>query len=101
VHGYPLNKSMWDAQVADLSKDFRVIVPDLRGHGESDAPVGPYSMDLFADDLRALLDRTYVAKVDFCGLSMGGYLAFAFYRKYPDRVRKLILADTRPAADFR
>lgn len=99
VHGYPLNKSMWDAQVAELSKEFRVIAPDLRGHGESDAPQGTYTMDTIADDLNALLDHLEVDKAVVVGFSMGGYATFAFYRKYASRVKALVLADTRPQAD--
>jgi 3-oxoadipate enol-lactonase len=99
VHGYPLNKSMWDAQVAELSKGFRVIAPDLRGHGESDAPQGTYSMDAIADDLNALLDHLKVDKAVVVGFSMGGYATFAFYRKYANKVKALVLADTRPQAD--
>ncbi len=99
VHGYPLNRTMWDAQVKDLSKDYRVIAPDLRGHGESEAPAGTYSMDVHAADLAALLDHLKLPQVAFCGLSMGGYVAFAFYRKYASRVRALVLADTRAQAD--
>ena len=99
VHGYPLNRTMWDAQVGNLGRDFRVIAPDLRGHGESEAPSGTYSMDVFADDLRALLDHLKIDRVACCGLSMGGYVAFAFWRKYRQRVRALVLADTRAHAD--
>ena len=99
VHGFPLNKAMWQTQVTDLSADFQVIAPDLRGHGQSDAPPGDYSMELFADDLNALLDHLDVPKVVFAGLSMGGYVAFAFYKRHKERVAGLILADTRAEAD--
>lgn len=99
VHGYPLNRSMWDAQVSDLSKDFRIIAPDLRGHGESDAPSGVNTMDIIADDLRALLDHLNIQKVVLVGFSMGGYAAFAFQRKHANRLQALVLADTRPQSD--
>ncbi len=99
VHGYPLNRSMWDAQVSELSREFRVIAPDLRGHGESDTPTGTYTMEAIADDLNALLDHLKVDKAVVVGFSMGGYASFAFYRKYPNKVRALVLADTRPQAD--
>ena len=99
VHGYPLNRTMWDAQVSGLSQDFRVIAPDLRGHGESDAPTGTYSVDIFADDLRALLDHLNMQQVTLVGFSLGGYIAFAFQRKYASRLHALVLADTRPQAD--
>ncbi|MCC7353309.1 MAG: alpha/beta fold hydrolase [Anaerolineae bacterium] len=99
VHGFPLNCTIWTPQVRALAPQYRVILPDLRGHGRSDAPPGPYTMDLYADDLAALLDHLQVRRVVLGGLSMGGYIAFAFYRKYAGRVRALILADTRAGAD--
>jgi 3-oxoadipate enol-lactonase len=99
IHGYPLNKAMWEPQVKDLSATFRVIAVDLRGHGESSAPLWFSTMEMFADDLRALLDHLSIRKVVIAGFSMGGYVAFAFYRKYRDRVQGLVLADTRPQSD--
>ena len=100
IHGYPLNRHLWDEQVSELSDIARVLAPDLRGHGGSDAVPGPYSMDLHAEDCQAFLDALRVAQpVALCGLSMGGYVAFAFYRKYPERVAGLILAATRAGAD--
>jgi pimeloyl-ACP methyl ester carboxylesterase len=100
IHGFPLNRHLWDEQVSELSDVARVIAPDLRGHGGSDPASGPYSMDLHAEDCGALLDALRVTQpVVLCGLSMGGYVAFAFYRKYPERVAGLILAATRASAD--
>jgi pimeloyl-ACP methyl ester carboxylesterase len=99
IHGYPLNKTMWEPQAKDLSTTFRVITVDLRGHGESSAPLWFCTMEMFADDLRALLEHLSVKKAVIAGFSMGGYVAFAFYRKYRDRVQGLVLADTRPQAD--
>ena len=100
IHGYPLNRHLWDEQVSELSDIARVLAPDLRGHGGSDAVPGSYSMDLHAEDCQAFLDALRVAQpVVLCGLSMGGYVAFAFYRKYPERVAGLLLAATRAGAD--
>jgi len=99
IHGYPLNKTMWEPQVKDLSASFRVVSVDLRGHGESGAPLWFSTMEMFADDLRALLDHLSIPRAVAAGFSMGGYVAFALYRKYPDRVQGLILADTRPQPD--
>ena len=100
VHGYPLNRRMWQPQIDGLADMARVIAPDLRGHGDSQAVPGPYSMDLLADDLNALLDALHISQtVYLCGLSMGGYVAFAFYRRYAQRLAGLILAATRAAAD--
>lgn len=82
-----------------LSAFGRCIAPDLRGFGESDiAP--PYAMDQYADDLAALLNALGVREpVVLAGLSMGGYVAFAFWRRHRARVRALVLADTRAGAD--
>lgn len=99
VHGFPLNRSMWAPQVAALAGEAYLVVPDLRGHGESEAPSGPYRMADFAADLAALLDYLELPRVVFCGLSMGGYIGFAFVRDCPDRLQGLILADTRAGAD--
>jgi pimeloyl-ACP methyl ester carboxylesterase len=102
VHGYPLNRSMWDPQIGRLrAAGFRVIAPDLRGFGASDAgPPGPLTMDQHADDLVGLLAELGVEEpVVYVGLSMGGYVGFAFWRRYPERVRAFVLADTRAAPD--
>lgn len=101
LHGYQLDRSFWEPQVSALRRQYRVIVPDLRGHGASGlGNVETSSMELLADDLRALLDRVAVREpIVLAGLSMGGYTAFAFWRKQPERVRALILADTRASAD--
>lgn len=99
VHGFPLSRVMWDPQVKVLSGQFRVITLDLRGHGESDAPLWLYTMDQFADDIKGLLDHLSIQKAVLAGFSMGGYVVFAFYRKYADRVKGLVLADTRPQPD--
>jgi 3-oxoadipate enol-lactonase len=100
VHGYPLNRRMWEPQLQGLADVARVLAPDLRGHGESQAVPGPYSVDLFADDLAAFLDALGVRqKIVLCGLSMGGYIVFAFYHKYASRLAGLILTATRASAD--
>lgn len=99
LHAFPLNRTMWAAQELALSSQFRVITIDLRGHGESDAPLWHYTLDQSADDVRALLDQLAIQHALFAGLSMGGYILFAFYRKYSARVKGMILADTRAQAD--
>jgi 3-oxoadipate enol-lactonase len=99
VHGFPLDRTMWTHQIEAFKNDYRLIVPDLRGHGQSQAPRGPYRMDQMADDLRALLAELEIEQVVLAGLSMGGYIALAFWRIYPHLVRGLVLSDTRAAAD--
>ncbi len=101
LHAFPCNRSMWASQISALtqSQQFRIIIPDFRGFGESDVPEGPYLMETLAADIAALLDALQVEACVLGGLSMGGYVAFAFYRSYRARVRALILADTRPQAD--
>jgi len=99
LHGFPFNRSMWREQVELLRDRFRVITPDLRGMGETSGTDEPATMFEMADDVAALLDQLEIERVTVGGLSMGGYVAFAFYRRYPLRVRALILADTRPQGD--
>jgi pimeloyl-ACP methyl ester carboxylesterase len=101
VHAFPLDSRMWQGQIDALSDRFRFIAPDLSGFGGSDAPedASGYSMDAWADEIAALLDELGIDKVVYVGESMGGYVAFAFLRKYRDRVSALVLADTRAEAD--
>ncbi|MGQ0695911.1 MAG: alpha/beta fold hydrolase [Nitrospiraceae bacterium] len=99
LHAFPLNRTMWRAQDEALSSKFRIITIDLRGHGESDAPPGHHTLDQAAEDVRTLLDHLAIKQAVLVGLSMGGYILFAFYRKYADRVKGLVLADTRAQAD--
>jgi len=99
VHGYPFNRSLWDEQVEALSSRHRVIAPDLRGFGESDATPGTATMNLMARDLALLLNHLGIVRAAVCGLSMGGYVALALYKQLPSRVRALVLADTRAQAD--
>jgi YbgC/YbaW family acyl-CoA thioester hydrolase len=98
VHGYPLDRTIWAQPMAAL-EGFRRIAPDLRGMGESDAPDLGYSVETYAGDLAALLDALGVNEVVLCGLSMGGYIAFEFARRWRRRLRGLVLMDTRAEAD--
>jgi pimeloyl-ACP methyl ester carboxylesterase len=98
LHAFPFNRTMWEPQQT-LSSRCRVITIDLRGHGESDAPFWRYSLEQYADDVMALLAHLDVPKAVFVGLSMGGYLEFTLYRRYPDLILGLVFADTRAEAD--
>lgn len=99
LHGYPFNRSMWREQAEALGADYRVITPDLRGLGETTVRDEPATMEEMARDVAALLDELGVGRAAIGGLSMGGYVALAFCRRFPLRVRALILADTRAQAD--
>jgi 3-oxoadipate enol-lactonase len=99
IHGYPFNRSLWNEQVAALSSSYRVITPDLRGFGETDPSKGPATMNQMADDVARLMDHLRISQAVVGGLSMGGYVALAFYKQFPSRVRALVLADTRAQAD--
>jgi YbgC/YbaW family acyl-CoA thioester hydrolase len=98
IHGYPLDRTIWDPQLAALD-GWRRVAPDLRGMGLSDAPDLGYSMATYAADLAALLDAIGADRAVLCGLSMGGYVAFEFLRRWRERVAGLVLMDTRAEAD--
>lgn len=100
IHGFPFDRTMWVPQLAGLAKIRTAVAVDLRGHGLSDVMSGgDFSMDLFADDVAKTLDAIGADKADIAGLSMGGYVVFSFWRRHPDRVRSLILIDTKAEAD--
>jgi 3-oxoadipate enol-lactonase len=98
LHAFPLNRTMWDPQIGALVAECRCIAIDLRGLGESKAGE-PYTMDRYADDVIGVLDTLQIERAVVVGLSMGGYVAFALWRRHRQRVRALVLADTRATAD--
>jgi len=100
IHGFPFNSAMWGHQLAGLPAGWRGLAPDLRGFGASEIGGEPvFGMDVFAADLAALLDQLGIDRVVLCGLSMGGYVAFEFWRRFGERVRGIVLSDTRASAD--
>lgn len=99
LHGFPFNKSMWQPQYDSLKQHFRIIAPDLRSFGYSKDDTSELSMDLFADDVIALMDELNLDKVAVCGLSMGGYIALNAIQRYPERFNAIILCDTQCNAD--
>ncbi|HEX2149858.1 MAG TPA: alpha/beta fold hydrolase [Actinomycetota bacterium] len=100
VHGFPVDRRIWAHQVSGLSDVRRVVAVDLRGRGKSPASTeGGWTMETHAGDLAETIESLGVDQVDLGGISMGGYIAFAFYRKYPQMVRSLILISTRAVAD--
>lgn len=98
LHAFPLNRTMWAPQTSALAGDWRCLTVDVRGFGESSA-AGPFTVDRYADDVAAVLDAAAVRRAIVVGLSMGGYIAFAFWRRHAERVLALVLADTRAGAD--
>ncbi|NCT13902.1 MAG: alpha/beta fold hydrolase [Flavobacteriales bacterium] len=99
IHGFPLNKSMWDKQSEKLKDSYRVIAYDIRGHGDTDLGAIDFSIDLFAQDLIDFMDALKIEKTMLCGLSMGGYIALNAIDKHPNRFSALILSDTNCTAD--
>jgi 3-oxoadipate enol-lactonase len=86
--------TMWDTQAAEMAKTFRVLRYDKRGHGQSSAPPGPYSIENLGRDALALLDFLQFDRVDFCGLSIGGQTGMWLGTSAPERLKKLILSNT-------
>jgi 3-oxoadipate enol-lactonase len=85
---------MWDPQVALLSRSFRVVRFDCRGHGASEVPTGPYTIERFGHDLLALLDTLQIERAHICGLSLGGMVALWFAARYPERIMSAVFANT-------
>jgi 3-oxoadipate enol-lactonase len=86
--------SMWDPQASEFAKHFRVVRYDRRGHGKSGVPAAPYSMETMGRDVLAVLDSLGIAKISWCGLSMGGMVGQWLGANAPDRIEKLILSNT-------
>jgi 3-oxoadipate enol-lactonase len=99
LHGFPLSGSIWHTQRERLSERYRVVVPDLRGHGRSPAPAGIYEMDLLARDVFALLDALAIEQAVIMGHSMGGYATLAAWQLAPERFLGLGLIASQAAAD--
>jgi len=104
IHGFPLDHTMWRAQIEALSQSFHVIAPDLRGFGKSSLAEGDaqrgVDMRQYAADVAAVLDDLGVSEpAILCGFSMGGYVLWQFVREFRERVRELVLCDTKAAAD--
>jgi 3-oxoadipate enol-lactonase len=99
LHPFPLNHNFWVALVPQLSSRYRVIVPDLRGHGASELGDGPANMQKLADDLALICREEKTGKTIFVGVSIGGYLLFEFWRRYREQVSALVLANTRASAE--
>ncbi|HSK26252.1 MAG TPA: alpha/beta hydrolase [Jiangellales bacterium] len=99
LHAFPLSRAVFDAQAPRLADRARVVLPDLRGFGDSPLGEDEPSLDHMADDVAALLDRLGLERVVLGGLSMGGYVTMAFLRRHPERVSAVVLMDTKAGAD--
>jgi 3-oxoadipate enol-lactonase len=93
-HSLACNLSMWDAQAAALRGRYRVLRFDTRGHGQSGAPAGAYTLEQLAEDFHGLLQGLGIERTHFVGLSMGGMIGQVFALKYPEMVQSLVLCDT-------
>jgi len=100
IHGFPFDREMWRPQFEWLL-DWHCVAPNLRGAGTAVAPLSPdaYSMHTYAQDLIGVLDQQRIERVVVCGLSMGGYITFELLRQVPNRLRALVLCNTKSAAD--
>ena len=98
THGYSATSQMWKGQVDALSRDHRLVIWDMRGHGQSDSPDDPalYSEPATVADMAALLDEVGAKSAIIGGLSLGGYMSLAFHRVHPERTDALLIIDTGP-----
>lgn len=106
LHAFPLNRKMWQPQVEALAQGDggeaavrRIITPDYPGFGRSPRPIAGPDIRYYAEEVLGLLDNLHLERVVLGGLSMGGYVALAAWRLFPERIAALVLADTRPDAD--
>ncbi len=98
LHGFPHDRQLWEAQLASPPTNARLLAIDLPAFGESESAAVP-SLNAWADWVIAALDALKIERAVFCGLSMGGYLCFAIWRRHPSRVMGFVLADTKAGAD--
>jgi pimeloyl-ACP methyl ester carboxylesterase len=99
LHPFPCHREFWFPVAAAIESRYRLILPDLRGHGDSEVGEGPALMSKHAGDVARVLDAAGIGKATFVGCSIGGYILFEFWRRFRERVTSLVLCDTRPQAD--
>jgi pimeloyl-ACP methyl ester carboxylesterase len=99
LHPFPAHHGVWSAAGVQLESRYRLVMPDLRGHGESGVGEGPATMDKHAADIARVMDELGIRKSVLAGESIGGYILFEFWRRYRDRVSALILCNTKAGAD--
>src|SRR5882672_5054612 len=99
LHPFPVNHELWLPAAQALVSRYRVILPDLRGHGASGVGEGPATMEKHAADLARVMDRAEVGRAVMAGISIGGYVLFEFWRRFRGRVAGLALCNTKAQAD--
>ena len=99
LHPFPVHHEFWLPAAQALTSRYQLILPDLRGHGESGAGEGPATMEKHADDIARILDHAEIGRAPFAGVSIGGYVLFEFWRRYRGRVAALALCNTKAPAD--
>ena len=99
LHPFPGNREFWKPVAPALESRYRLIVPDLRGHGDSEPGDGPAIMEKHARDLERILNAAGTGRASFVGVSIGGYILFEFWRRFSNRVTALVLCDTKPQSD--
>ena len=99
LHPFPVNHEFWLPAAGPLTSRYRLILPDLRGHGASGVGEGPATMEKHAADIRNLMDDADIGRAPLIGVSIGGYLMFEFWRRYPGRVAALGLCNTKAPGD--
>lgn len=99
LHPFPFNHEFWLPVSETLATRYRLIMPDLRGHGESEVGEGPATMEKHAADILHVMDDADASRAPLVGVSIGGYAIFEFWRRYRDRVKALVLCNTKAPAD--
>jgi pimeloyl-ACP methyl ester carboxylesterase len=99
LHAFPASHELWLPAAQSLTSRYRVILPDLRGHGASESGEGPATMEKHAGDLARVMDDAEVGRAAFAGVSIGGYILFEFWRRYRGRVASLAFIDTKAQPD--
>ena len=99
LHPFPCNREFWNPAAAAFESNYRLILPDLRGHGDSGIGEGPALMQKYASDIARVLDAAGIGRAVFIGCSIGGYILFEFWRRFRARVTALAICDSRPQAD--
>ena len=97
LHGLGISRKDWQPQIEYFGQNFRVIAPDFRGHGDSDAPDGDYNIPIHAADILALMDELSIESAHVVGLSMGGMVAFQLAVDAPSRLKSMVIVNSGPA----